>query len=325
MSKGFLTIHIGPHKTGCLVDNREKLLDAGVFYPAIGQEFLFGHHNLVKSIARKDDVQIDRLLASVPANARHILLSSENFSAISVESIKYMASRFSAFTVNIVYFKRDPESLLFSNWQESIKHGGVASWAEYFLGHLTHPYRSEIINPNLVLDKYSDVLGKESIRIIDYEEVMRQGEDIAVVLSRQVNADIDVKLQDKDVNKSMHSAVIEILRVLNQSFANENKLNKSNVREAFFRVTGKMAVKPRVKELLGIVCEYNVPYTLCGSSVVTLLENQFSKKYGHNGINSSNPYGGGFGGNYPASGWLCDARGSELLAWLKDRVGENLS
>lgn len=330
MRKNLLTIHVGPHKTGttyiqkCLVNNRAKLLHAGVFYPEVGQEFLYGHHNLVNSIVHKDDALIDRLLESIPANASHILLSSENFDALSLESIKYTASRFNGFNVNIVYFKRDPEPLLFSNWQESIKHGGVTSWSEYFLDHLTHPYRSKVINPSLVLDKYSSIFGTESIRIIDYEDVMRQGEDIAIALSRQINADIDIDFQDKDINKSMHSSVVEILRVLNQNFANENKLNKSNVREAFFKVTNERAVKSRVKELLGIVCKYNVPYTLSGSSILTLLENQFSTKYGYK-INKSNASGSGSGGNFPASEWLCDTRGRELLAWLKCRVEDNLS
>ena len=331
MSKGFLTIHIGPHKTGttyiqkCLVNNREKLLDAGVFYPEIGQEFLYGHHNIVKSIVHKEDSSIDRLIESVPIGIKHVLLSSENFDNVSVDSIEYMASRFYGFNVRVIYYKRDAEPLLFSNWQENIKHGGVSSWSEYIISHLTYPYRSMIINPNLVLDKYAGVFGVESIQIIDYEKIMQQGKDIAVALLKQINADVGIDLPTKDVNKSMRAAATEILRALNQIFANENKLKAFNVRQAFFRTLNDDAIKPIFKELISVVCEYNVPFTLSGSPVLKLLENQFLEKYGKNRISDNNASRSSSGGDFPASGWLCDERGKVLLSRLKQSVEENLS
>jgi hypothetical protein len=307
-----------------LLNNRAKLLDAGIYYPDIGQEFLYGHHNLVNSIRQKDDALITRILAALPAKASHILLSSENFDGISVEAVQYMVTRFEDFDIRIVYFKRDPESLLFSNWQESIKQGGVTTWSEYFLRHLTHPYRSEIINPSLVLDRYKGVLGGESIRVIDYEDVLSQGGDIAVALLREVGANVHIVPLKESLNRSMHSSVIEILRALNQIFANEKKLNKANVREAFFRVTNQGAVKPRVKELLGVVCEYNVHYTLRSSAILAQLENEFVKKYGSGGISKNDVGENASGAAFPSAAWLSDRRGAELLAWLGRQVDKEL-
>jgi hypothetical protein len=219
MAKLFL--HIGPHKTGSAYiqkycfENRDQLLSLGVNYPNPGhmeKVFLYGHHEAVEKVKTLEQNELDEYFAQYSGSAI-TLVSSETFDQLSLEEIKKLGKSLSRLDVRIIYYRRNCLDLLPSWWQEGVKHGEIFSFYDFVLPHILRPFASNIVNPQIVLDLYATVFGKDNITIIDYDLALQNG-NILRPIFELLGTEVGI-LKNEIVNASLNAEMVEIIRALN--------------------------------------------------------------------------------------------------------------
>ena len=230
-----IILHIGPHKTGStyiqknFFEAREALLEKDIYYPT---EFsrLYGHHLLPAYLNEGKYSLVESIFKEVLKNAKYIILSSENLSTISRESVYFLCQLLSKHNTTIVYYYRCPSIRLFSLWKESIKHGGVHTYFEYVYEHYTRPYSSKEFFNTDVLESFSNTLDKKSVIILNYD-IAHEQESLISSFSEAVGLDLGIKDSSEDVNKSSVIEYSEILRMLNVFAKHDGLLQRHNVRD----------------------------------------------------------------------------------------------
>jgi len=124
--------HIGIGKTGttslqrALDENFDRLLSRNVLYPRAGRQGQAAHHWLaILNTARPGPDQralfdaLDAELADTPATAA--ILSSEAFCYCRASYIEWLAQRFSAHDVRIVFYVRRQSELVASSFVEKVR------------------------------------------------------------------------------------------------------------------------------------------------------------------------------------------------------------
>lgn len=254
-----IIFHIGPHKTAStyiqkmFVENRKCLADQGICYPEEGIGPEYGHHQIVKDITNK---KISSDLEQV-LKLRHfqkIIFSSENFDRFRQPEVKALKNALPKdVKVSFIYFIRRPHELLTSSWQETIKHGSTKSWAEYFLEHTLHPYRSPLLNHVLVLKHYGNVFGYENIHLVDYNYLKESNIDVFSFLINYLGFPAPEAENNlgKSINKSLPYVNADIMRAFNALC--EWRLGDSTVLIKNPTIRSSVAFKSEMKELEKIV------------------------------------------------------------------------
>ncbi|MGR5254379.1 hypothetical protein ACPV5S_19480 [Vibrio astriarenae] len=239
--KRTIYLHVGPHKTGTTViqkaclDNQHILEENGVSYPKMYFNHI-GHHGLVNTVRRRDiadnDVQIFKDIE------RDILLSSENFIHFTAKDWAYLRDKLkSDFNFCIIYAWRRSSLKMYSIWQESVKHGSSATFQNFFYKDLVRPVGSKVLSQILTLDMLSDIFGRESLRVLDYDSLLSKGEvvDAFFSLVGVVPGSIDISNQSNGVkNASLDPETTEVLRCLNALSKQHGYPESSHMRESFF-------------------------------------------------------------------------------------------
>ncbi|QDG36257.1 hypothetical protein FJN13_16215 [Alteromonas mediterranea] len=232
-----LFIHIGPHKTGStyiqknLSENRNELNKSGITYPErlIGPQW--GHHKLVERIRARDSNDIIDLFAKAE---EHVFLSSENFEDLAEDDIEFFKSLLADYSVEIIFFKRSYSKLLVSAWQESVKQGESGNWSEFLLTHTLKPFRSQILNSSSVIEKWEKIADK--VHVFDYDAILHQGLDIVKAMCDKVLG-VNIPVTPSSVNKSMHLADIELIRILNHRYQNKTGRHpRTIIRDAYLKL-----------------------------------------------------------------------------------------
>src|ERR1700677_671907 len=120
-----LFLHIGPHKTGstCIQkycsENRDHLLKLGVSYPATARlEGIapYGQHEAVEKTKTLEQGELDQYFGQFLGLT--VLISSEEFSALTLSELAKLRQALAPFDTRIVYFKRNCLDVLPSTWQQ---------------------------------------------------------------------------------------------------------------------------------------------------------------------------------------------------------------
>lgn len=241
-----LIVHIGPHKTGstaiqrALVDNRSELARAGYFYPEIGFSE-YGHHKLVESLATNNPGEVlDNMLAELNTCPGTLVLSSENFSLLSDNSIALLASRINIKKVKIIYYLRSLPDNALAWWHELVKHGDKRHFLQFYAELMTYPFRTHIINVNGVLEKWANHFGRDAVNIFRYEEI----EDTSLQFFKNVLNLNDMTPQAGfRINKSFSISDTEFMRVINATGKNGFYILRNNQRakELALEIASKMS------------------------------------------------------------------------------------
>lgn len=235
-----LYLHVGPHKTGTtliqktMLDNQGLLLQQGVFYP---KNFvtIFGHHDFRNKI--QDEAITDEDVLFLEHTEKNVLLSSEDFISLNEKNFRYLKQRLSNFDIEIIYSWRRGNKKMFSIWQEYVKHGGQDTFFEYHFPHLARPATSAMLSPDIKLQSFARVFGKNKVKIIDYDAAAEADNLLELFFSIiQVSdtKEFKIPLQDENAsNKSLKYYESELLRALNTFFAVNKEISGSQVRIAF--------------------------------------------------------------------------------------------
>lgn len=219
-SKRRVFLHVGPHKTGStyiqrnLVNNREALAELGLCYPRTGQEILYGHHNLVKYLRGAKEVEFDlRSFRSEIGSGSDVVISSENFSALDKHGVERLRDILQDFEIVVIIFARARGPLLYSTWQEDVKHGYTISFPEFVSMRLARPYVSKEINKGLLIDLYAEVFGAEAIRLAVYDNIRQ--DLFQFFMARAVGVEPTGMFVDQTPsNVRMPVLLIELLRMV---------------------------------------------------------------------------------------------------------------
>lgn len=223
-------IHIGLHKTGStyiqktFASNRDALKAQGIDYPAVGAEYLSGHHNVAWSFIPKkapvvtEGFSLDALTAYLSqSDAEHCILSSEDFEFLTHSQTSALRDLLADFSPKIVMYVRDPAEAVYSRWQEAVKHGSTTTLTAYCQQLLKN---SNPLDYCKVADRWADVFGKSAVSIVVYDRLVAEGKDIALyflteILKLPIVPEQLAMLPGK-VNPSSSVGVVEVLRQLNQ-------------------------------------------------------------------------------------------------------------
>lgn len=229
-----IILHIGPHKTGStfiqktLFNCKQELLKRNLLYPDAFSR-LYGHHYLSAFLKSKNTTEVEKNLNKLIEYSGSVILSCENLSKLSLDDLLYFKGLLNNIETEIIYCYRTPSQRLYSSWQESIKHGGVRGYFEYVHSHYLKPYASDELFPGYVLEKFSKVFGKQSIKIIHYD-----AKDLDLFGEFQNILNINISYNNSDVvNKSLSYAETEILRALNCLALQKGQLDKHNIRDMY--------------------------------------------------------------------------------------------
>jgi hypothetical protein len=248
-----IIIHIGAHKTGttyiqkCLYESREKLNKAKISYPNYGiLGKTFGHHSIVNDIKNAETDTLKKLKDKIEHTLNEnntLVLSSENFEYLNSKEIETLRQLFpSDCLTKIIYYHRQPYTLIPSLWQEEVKHGYTKSFHHYFNRHLLTPFKSHIINSNLILDKFSECFFKENIYIVSYDYLKKKGIDVLTYFDNNF-IKANVHPLNNIINKSLDAIDVELIRLFNHIHFRKTQESGYKIRLAY------QALKPISEEL----------------------------------------------------------------------------
>jgi hypothetical protein len=277
-----LFLHIGPHKTGStfiqkvFFDNKERLLGLGVNYPNFGFRGQYGQHEAVEKVRGLEQKQLNEYLSQFLSSEINFI-SSENFDRLTLHEIKKLRQSLSTVDVKIIYYFRNYIDLLPSWWQEAVKHGSRVSFHEFALPHILRPFTSNIINPNVVLDLYANVFGKNNIIIINYDAALQKDTIITPLLEL-----LGIELLDvvsTFVNSSLTPEIVEIIRALNVIAHWNGQLKLHNIRTLFLRKKNSDDVRSDVERVATIIRTQMKPLNLAGGFFEQSVITAFRKEY----------------------------------------------
>jgi hypothetical protein len=281
-----IILHIGPHKTGSSYLQRELfnaadvLLNNGVIYPK--NNWIsggYGHANIIDgNFIREIKIEIDSIILRNP-DAKFVVLSSENFDRLTAEQVLDVKSQLPE-DIKIVYYVRRCDKTLYANWQEDIKFGRTESLDNFLLRHLLNPHSSQILNHRIVLDKWINVFGSSSLKIIDYDFLIDSKMDIySHFLSEFLDLNVSnlPSFSPNKENVSFNIVDCEILRNLYLKKKFLPNLNTPNLTSSFFKVYGRKSVS--LDCLRGIFSQFITLIDLSNSSAIAEAYNEFLIDY----------------------------------------------
>jgi hypothetical protein len=175
--------HVGPHKTGSTYlqksfdKSRSALAASGILYPEQWQDGV-GHFGLVRRLRFLDPALRLEFAELNESSIKMVLLSAEDLSDLPKESLEFLKQCVGHNEVTIIFYCRRWSELLASGWQEMVKHGETQTLPEFVAGHMVNPYASHIVNYARRLQSFTEVFGRESLRLVSYSHLMDNGEDI---------------------------------------------------------------------------------------------------------------------------------------------------
>lgn len=243
MSKKKIYLHVGPHKTGTTVlqkaclDHRTILNESQLDYPEIFFSHL-GHHHLVDKIrSRQISSEEIALMREQPFD---LLLSSENYIALTPADWQFFKKTFHEFDIYVIYSWRRSSHKMYSLWQESIKQGGHTSFYAFYYNDLIKPGSSELLAQDIKVRQLADTFGRNKLTILDYESLSEQGTMVETFFNL-LGVDgkkIDISTHDDGiVNAALDPKTTELLRCLNGVYSQQNLQTSRLTRERFFAMS----------------------------------------------------------------------------------------
>jgi hypothetical protein len=214
--------HVGPHKTGStylqdsFLMSQNDLTERKIVYPAQWLEESSAHHALVRQVKRRNMDLLQPAFSDFSSTESTILISSEDFSDLSVDDWRVISALVARHQVTFVFYCRRWSELLPSGWQEDIRQGSSANFPEFYAPRIGNPFSNNLFNYSLCLDAISAVFGKDSVKLISYSNLRDKNVDIFEHFVRAILTIENFRAPTpRIVNKSFELGDVEIIRALN--------------------------------------------------------------------------------------------------------------
>jgi hypothetical protein len=240
-TKKTIYLHIGLPKTGTtaiqigLSRQHKELEKRGYAYPFAGET---AHHNLAYELLAWEShfdpalctfAKLQTYLEQTPH--QNIIVSSEDFSALSPDNLQQLATHLQDHQVKIVIYLRRQDQLIQSTWSEIVKTGAVmTSFEDWFNGSVfDHVLPGEEFNGDLryrrlqfmsslhydtYLSRYARIFGQDNILIRAYERSSMNTNIVADFLQLVGMDDVDWVSKNAVSNVSPGIKTLEFLRQL---------------------------------------------------------------------------------------------------------------
>jgi hypothetical protein len=218
-------IHIGLPKTGtkylqyAFAVLREQMLADGTNYPndLWGASNQFSHHQLVQKIKRGDNEQLTATFRAYNAAPyTTVLLSCEGFVDLDKAAVERLQRLIGDNPVEIVLYCRRWSDWLPSAWREAVRQGADENFPEWILRMVLQGTNEQAINFGLILDRYANVFGKDSIRLFSYSNILDANGDILQdFLQHVLGRTYDLSAVKESMNESYSPPETELQRLFN--------------------------------------------------------------------------------------------------------------
>lgn len=245
-----LIIHVGPPKTGTsfLQQSFTKfqwLLEArNILYPQSGRGGSEAHHELANICRSQPQADVSGFLAGVRRELtdkhRYVILSSELFADFRQKELSILAKIIQCFeSVEFVFFVRRSNELVYSMWQELVKHGAICDFTSFLAGCLIAPSSKTFIDKRMQIDAYARQWGHANISLFNYSELMDSRVNIfAYFMDTMFKVQVP-HLSHEIVNPSLDFLDIELIRILNLLFFTQTQLTSPLISFRYFELVEK--------------------------------------------------------------------------------------
>jgi hypothetical protein len=154
-----------------LQSSSEELTKKNIIFDSL--ESYEGHnsHQIADmlSTGRKSDAK--KTLEKLNECGQLCVVSSENFSRLTLDDVKFLRENLKFSDVRVVYFLRNPLERIKSDWQELVKHGYRFTFLEFIAGRLSRPVNDRILNDEVRIAPWREVFGPDKIDIHLYDNI----------------------------------------------------------------------------------------------------------------------------------------------------------
>lgn len=206
-------LHIGPHKTGtssiqtALETNADRLRAHGLHFEQF-PDLVGGTHQVADFLHVRKYENARPYLERLRGITTDVVLSSENFSRLESEAVRYIAEFLKDHTVHVAFAIRHPVERVFSHWKELVKHGYCDTFSDFLARRLAAPGSDRELNDVIKLTPWADVFGHSAVSVIDYG----MSDNVVEQFSRSVLG-VPLELHER-VNESLSVWRVEALRAL---------------------------------------------------------------------------------------------------------------
>lgn len=223
-----IILHIGLPKTGstslqrAFFENRDQLAAQGISYPLPANSKWNAQHEFVRAFQRGRDQAVEALFNDCRLqieNTDWLLMSSEEFFTWRVPMVaawkSYLDRRFGASTYHVQIYIRRWSDLIPSLWHQHVIYGGISAFPEYALDQLLRLLRTQYFPFEPVADAWTEVFGRDAVRITPIERIIESGRDLVVHTFQSLLA---VEAQDLSgkykSNRSLAPEHLELIRAV---------------------------------------------------------------------------------------------------------------
>jgi hypothetical protein len=218
-------IHIGQPKTGTKYLQHffhgfhSQMLQQGILYPMEwwAPSAIFNHNELHRELNCIPNAKLEDVFRHInDASSRIVLLSCEGFCDLPSESLQYLRYLIAGSDADIIYYTRRWSDIIRSTWQQNVKEGSSETFPAFYARLLAEAGASQLVNQKIVLDRFAEVFGHDSLHIMSYSNMEDHGQDIAAdFFHRILGWNGDLILDQSLVHESMDMPLTELVRCLN--------------------------------------------------------------------------------------------------------------
>lgn len=214
-TKSKLLLHIGPHKTGttaiqiALQGATQELLQKSIFFDSLEAYAGRNSHQLADILSTDRKNEAINTLEKIEGSGEFRVISSENFSRLKLEDVKFLKENLQFDDVRIIYFLRNPLLRIKSDWQELVKHGYRFTFLEFIAGRLARPINDRMLNDEVRISPWREIFGADNVDIHLYDQI-----DDVVSYFFDYYFGIKKKNTKNRANVSLDLETVETLRAL---------------------------------------------------------------------------------------------------------------
>lgn len=209
--------HVGPHKTGTTSIQRmlyklSQEPSSNFLYPFISEAEI-AQHRFAQAANEPGKPAFKTMLAELKKAEKPCVISSEELCYLSEGAVGLIKEALSDADVSIIFYQRNPITLLYSWWQEKIKHGSTETFVEFVLGCLLKPDEHHLLVPDALLANWANFFGREAVKIFIYDGIA----NVAAQFASEILA-IDETIEvGNAANKSYDHVECELIRFWNMN------------------------------------------------------------------------------------------------------------
>lgn len=239
-----LYLHIGFHKTGssalqeCLADNRQALQEAGFFYPhSLGNkypahvDFSWALNDRPPAWSGFSAADAEHVVALYQeqieaAGCENIIMSSEDFVLLesNAESIERLREFFSAFSVKVIAYVRNPVDFIVSLYSHAVRSRAVmCDVFEYVDSHFNFRSADYAVR----LQPWVKVFGRESIVVRPYDKNEFVNNNIVDDFASIIGFQGELTQKERTSNVGVHPWLVSAyLEVAKADIAEDQKVER---------------------------------------------------------------------------------------------------